>query len=184
MLLQKQRTLPSSLFPDISDIRRAITISAIFYHILKHPASYTKLKAELSTLPKTPISFTTAQSLPYLNAVINESMRLHVADKFSRGREVPASGMKICNHFIPGGTTVSIMPDVAHRRKEIFGEDVDVFRPERWLESEEKTNRMLGSMLSFGSGKFGCLGKNLARVEVLKFVPSVLREFDVSFFPG
>jgi cytochrome P450 len=49
------------------------------------------------------------------------------------------------------------------------------------MESEEKTNRMLGCMLGFGSGKFGCLGKNLARVEVLKFVPTLLREFDVSF---
>lgn len=30
-------------------------------------------------------------------------------------------------------------PYVVHRNKEIFGEDADIFRPERWFEREEKT---------------------------------------------
>jgi len=158
----------------------AITLASIFYFLLQNLDCYEKLKAELSSLPasNTPVSFSTAQSLPYLNAVINESMRLHVAERFPRGREVPKGGITICNQFVPAGTTVSVYPDVSHRRKEVFGEDANVFRPERWLESEEKTNMMNASMLSFGVGKFVCLGKNLARLEVLKFVSSVLRVFD------
>ncbi|KAF4628675.1 hypothetical protein G7Y89_g9476 [Cudoniella acicularis] len=158
----------------------AITISSIFYFILKNPRCYAKLKEELSTLPSSsPITFNQAQSLPYLNACINESMRLHVTERFPRGREVPKGGIKICNHFVPAGTTVSVYVDIAHHRKEIFGEDVDVFRPERWLENEENASRMQATLLSFGSGKFGYLGKNLSRLEVLKFVPSVFKAFDV-----
>ncbi|CZR63115.1 uncharacterized protein PAC_13012 [Phialocephala subalpina] len=158
----------------------AITLSSVIYFLLKNPRCYEKLKSELSTLPApaSPVIFIQAQSLPYLNACINESMRLHSADRFAKGREVPESGMTICGQFVPGGTTVSVYTDAAHRQKEIFGNDVDVFKPERWLESEEKTNRMNATMLSFGIGKYGCLEKNLSRLEMLKFIPSVLRAFD------
>lgn len=106
---------------------------------------------------------------------------MHSADRFSKGREVPKSGMTICGHFVPAGITVSVWADVVHRRKDIFGNDVDMFRPERWLESEEKATKMNSTMMSFGVGKYACLGKNLSRLEVLKFIPSVLRVFDVSF---
>lgn len=107
-------------------------------------------------------------------------MRLHVADKFPRSRIVPSSGLNISNTFIPGGTTVAVWADVAHRNKDVFGEDVDVFRPERWLEGDERTG-MSSSLLSFGRGNFGCLGRNLAKMEVVKFVAAVVREFEVSF---
>ena len=37
---------------------------------------------------------------------------------------------------MPGGTTVGVNAWVIHRNTEIFGKDIDVFRPERWLEAE------------------------------------------------
>jgi cytochrome P450 len=92
-------------------------------------------------------------------------MRLHVADRFSRGREVPKGGMTICGTFVPAGVTVGVWADVVQHWKEVFGEDMNIFRPERWLESEEKATRMTNAMLSFGNGKYACLGKYLARLE-------------------
>ncbi len=76
---------------------------------------------------------------------------------------------------------------VVHRNREIFGEDVEVFRPERWLvdekkdrEAEEKRIKDMGAtMLQFGMGSRTCIGKNISLLEIYKLVPSVLRRFEV-----
>jgi cytochrome P450 len=61
------------------------------------------------------------------------------------------------------------------------GEDADAFRPERWLGDEEKVRKMKSTMFTFSSGKYNCLGKNIARMEIAKLVPSVIRAFEVSW---
>ncbi len=127
-------------------------------------------------------------------------------------RVTPPGGLTICDVFVPGGVDVGIYAPVLHRRKEVFGEDVHIFRPERWLEGEEKTARMRNAMFTFSHGKYNvsmlhslylenpslvvfcsircksprltvdqCLGKNIARMEMYKFIPTVLRRFKVSF---
>jgi cytochrome P450 len=121
-----------------------------------------------------------AQKLPYLDAVIDESMRCHWTTRFPQLRDVPKGGIIICGNWVPPGVTVSTYGSVLHHRKEVFGDDVDVFRPERWLGEKERVQVMRNTMFSFGSGKYSCLGRHLSKLEILKFVPSVLREFDVS----
>ena len=81
-----------------------------------------------------------------------------------------------------------------HRNKAVFGEDVEVFRPERWLlddgqgegqgkgESEETIALRNRTLLHFGSGSHTCLGKNVSFLEMFKLVPSFLRVFEVRFF--
>lgn len=84
---------------------------------------------------------------------------------------------------------VSCNPWVIHRRKDVFGDDVEAFRPERWLDDLEKTSEsektrlreMNAAMLHFGAGSKTCLGKHIALLEIYKLVPSFLRKFDVSF---
>ncbi|PVH70068.1 cytochrome P450 [Cadophora sp. DSE1049] len=161
----------------------SIAISSVFYFLLKNPACYNKLKQELdSKLGDThgPVSFTTAQSLPYLNAVISESLRLHTVARLATPRDTPPGGATICDTYIPAGVTVNVMPSVVHHRRDVFGEDVDVFRPERWLQGKEKSSKMLSTLFAFGAGKYSCLGRNIAMLEMLKFIPSVLRDFDAS----
>ncbi|KAH7391598.1 cytochrome P450 [Cadophora sp. MPI-SDFR-AT-0126] len=167
---------------DFEPFMHSITV-IVFYFLLKNPACYDKLKQELdSKLGATqgPVSFTTAQSLPYLNAVISESLRLHTVARLATPRDVPPGGANICGTYIPGGVTVNVMPSVVHHRKDIFGEDVEVFRPERWLQGKEKGSKMLSTLFAFGAGKYSCLGRNIAMLEMLKFIPSVLMEFDLS----
>ena len=61
--------------------------------------------------------------------------------------------------------------------KRIYGYDADRFRPERWLEdSGDKLATMESTLgLIFGTGKYGCLGKNIAMMELGKIF------FEVSF---
>ena len=181
VLNQRKHTLSWNLSTADGIICRAIVISSIFYYLLKNQRCYTKLREEVEKLgnSKTPVPFADAQKLPYLNAVIDESMRCHWISRLAQPRDTPKDGLTICGIWVPAGVSVSTYGPVLHHREDVFGEDVDVFRPERWLGEKEKVQRMRNTMFSFGSGKYSCLGRHLAMVMILKFVPSVLREFDV-----
>lgn len=54
--------------------------------------------------------------------------------------------------------------------KETYGPDADMFRPERWLEaSDEQLQRMeRAHELIFNYGRFQCLGRNVAFMELNK----------------
>jgi cytochrome P450 len=170
----------------------AISLSAVFYFLVKHPDVYAKLMQELDAAAADgtiearadrTVSWPEAQKLPYLDAVIQESFRLHPAPGLILERVVPPKGMQILDDFIPGGTIIGCNAWVVQRRPEVFGANVDTFRPERWLEANpEKLKEMKGSMLQFGAGARTCIGKNISLLEIYKLVPSFLRRFEVS--PG
>jgi cytochrome P450 len=154
--------------------------------LLKNPRCYSKLQAEVEVEsllydPNNPaISFATAQSLPYFNACINEFMRLHVVTRMPHDRVVLSTGLLVYGEYIAAGTDVGVYGSVLHHRADIFGEDVDVFRPERWLGDEEKVKKMKNTLFTFSGGKYNCLEKNIARMEIAKLIPSMMRAFEVS----
>ncbi|KAF2463278.1 pisatin demethylase [Lindgomyces ingoldianus] len=166
-----------------------ISLSSVFYFLLKHPRVYAKLMKELDdavtdgiieSRPNKSVSWSESQKLPYLDAVIQESFRLHPAAGLILERIVPRQGMDILGNFIPGGTIVGCNAWVLHRRPEVFGGDVDAFRPERWIEaSAEKLKEMKATMFQFGAGARTCIGKNVSLLEVYKLVPSFLRRFEI-----
>ncbi|XMA15857.1 hypothetical protein WAI453_008648 [Rhynchosporium graminicola] len=176
----------------------AISLSAVFYYLLKNPRCMEKLYQELDEKAREGhfgdneqgvVTFSESQELVYMDACIKEAFRMHPAPGLPLERIVPASGADIAGHFVKGGTIVGVSAWVIHRNREIFGEDVDVFRPERWLvdesakggrESEEKRiKEMSGVMLQFGMGARTCIGKNISLLEIYKVVPSLLRRFEI-----
>ncbi|MCJ1305978.1 hypothetical protein MMC08_008795, partial [Hypocenomyce scalaris] len=125
-------------------------------------------------------SWVDSLKLPYLDACFKESFRLHPALGTVLERVVPLSGAKICGEWIPGGTIVGCHTWVLGRHKETFGEDVEAFRPERWLEDDaEKVAMMNRALLQFGAGSRTCIKKNISLLEMYKLVPSFLKSFRV-----
>lgn len=176
----------------------AISLSAVFYHLLHNPECYRRLNAEITEAVTSGIfhnsdiiSWGEAQKLPYLDACIKETFRVHPAISLNLERVTPPEGIDICGEFVPGGTIVSCNPWVVQRRPEIFGDDVEVYRPERWLldpalgiaAEKQRLKTMNAVMLHFGAGSRTCLGKHIALLEIYKLVPSFLRRFDVSQYP-
>ena len=161
----------------------------MLYYVLNTPGCYTELQKELDSLSTQDtssnghaIKYSSARELPYLHACIQETFRIHPPFGENLERVVPSSGATICGHFIPGGTIVGCGPGVIHHDKTIFGDDVDSFRPDRWLETLENgeaIRRMERTMFQFGAGNHLCLGKNIATAEVYKFIPSLLKRFEV-----
>lgn len=165
----------------------AISLTALFYFLLKHPRVYQKLREELEDIERSEdgiVSFQTAYALPYLDACIKETFRLHPAARFSPERVLPLEGAVVAGQRLPGGTVVSMNAWVVHRNESVFGEDVESFIPERWLsdnpERQKQIAEMSRTLFHFGSGRFGCIGKNISLLEMYKLVPSLLLKFDMS----
>ncbi|TVY71193.1 Cytochrome P450 monooxygenase mpaDE, partial [Lachnellula suecica] len=143
----------------------ATAIRAVFLHLMTSPCAYSKICAEIRAGSlSTPISEKEAKSLPYLQAVIREGLRLWPPIASAMFKLPPPGGDTIAGFRIPEGTKVGIAWYKVGRKREIYGEDADVFRPERWLEADaEKLERMERTNdLFFAPGRWGCLGKGLA----------------------
>ncbi|KAF3192245.1 hypothetical protein TWF225_000505 [Orbilia oligospora] len=160
----------------------AISLRAIMYNLMKFPAALHALRTELSIAglsPSTIPKYSQTNSLPYLSAIIKESLRLHPAVGILLERIVPAGGVTLCGEFLPEGTIVGCNPWVIHHDKRVYGADAEFFRPERWIEAtEEQKADMERSYLVFGSGKRTCIGKNISLLEIYKIVPWLVMRYD------
>ncbi|KAI0170695.1 cytochrome P450 [Pestalotiopsis sp. NC0098] len=162
------------------------SLRVVFYYLLKHPKCYQRLQEEVDHLDgsgKLSPVITYAESLQmnYLQLCLKEAMRMHPGVQFPLERIVPSGGAKICGQFMPEGTIVGVNAAVVHRDRQIFGEDADEFRPERWLCDEEKAKVMDRHLLTFGAGARTCIGKNISIMEMGKLVPQVLRQFHLEW---
>ncbi|KAK5789152.1 hypothetical protein VI817_008276 [Penicillium citrinum] len=180
-----------------------ISLSAVFYFLLKHPKALARLRAEIDQAGRDGafadsetglVTWHESQRLPYLDACIKEAFRLHPAAGLPLERVVPESGAEIAGHFVPGGTIVGCSAWLIHMNKGVFGEDAEDYRPERWLHDEElcktpsgkqreesRVKEMNGTMFQFGMGSRTCIGKNISLLEIYKLVPSMLRRFEINF---
>lgn len=159
-------------------------ICSLLFHVRQHSKVLAKLQHELEgAIPSkdTVASWDAASKLPYLDACIKETMRLHPPTGFLMERVVPPEGAVICGEFIPGGTTVGCIPWVMHRHRPTFGDDVEDFRPERWIEaSPEQRAAMDKVWCPFGFQSRLCMGMNMGLFELYKITATLLNRYQVS----
>lgn len=162
------------------------TLTYTLYFLSKAPAAKNKLLQEIQeslragTLSDPP-RWTEVNNMPYLDAVLKESMRLLPVASWGLDRVVPPAGVMIAGEFIPGGTVVGCQIDAVHLDKGVYGKDSTLYRPERWLEaSDDECRHMNRSFLTFSAGKRICTGIHIAWLEMKKTLPLLLMNFDVS----
>lgn len=128
-----------------------ISLSATIFYLLQNPDKLVTLMAEIDDFAQTKqttgdaVSFKESLEMPYLQAVIKESMRLHPATGLPMWRVVPEGGAQISNHHLPAGTVVGINTWVAHYNPDVFGPDASEFNPERWIKADESTTKTMDS---------------------------------------
>jgi cytochrome P450 len=85
-------------------------------------------------------------------------------------KSVPAEGDVIQGKLIPGGTAIGMNTASLLRSRAVFGEDADLFRPERFIEADEATRVGMERdiELVFGYGRWMCAGKPVAFMELNK----------------
>ena len=167
----------------------AASLRSIMLYLLTHPRVYAKLQAEVDARVRegyagAVIPDAEARKLPYLQAVIKEGVRIHPPVTDSVPKRVPDGGDTVVvdgrTVFLPGGTNISYAAWPLHLSKAIFGDDAHEFRPERWL--LESDPRKLADMnrtheLIFGYGKYQCLGRPIALMEMGKVLFEVSPPF-------
>ncbi|OBB91725.1 cytochrome P450 [Mycobacterium sp. 852002-40037_SCH5390672] len=111
--------------------------------------------------------------LTYLNAVVQESLRLRPPFMFVT-RFVPRP-LSLAGHYFPAGTTIMVVIQSVHRHPDLYG-DPKSFRPERFLQQRPSTYELI----PFGGGEHRCLGDRLAIFEATLILATVLRSLDLA----
>ncbi|KAK5553515.1 hypothetical protein LTR46_008490 [Exophiala xenobiotica] len=165
----------------------AISLRSMIYYLLQSPHCLSKLVTEIDeatateeTSHQTVVTYEQANRMPYLQAVMNEALRIHSIVGHSMQRVVPSEGIQIGAYYIPSGTIIGTSPYVLGRSEAIYGPDAKTFRPERWLEDGGKYDLWSG-YLAFGGASRLCIGKNISWMEMSKVLATLLRNFVIEF---
>jgi len=162
----------------------ATALRSIMLYIITSPGIYTKLQSEIDAairaqLISSPITDAEAKRLPYLQACIKEGLRIWPPITGLMPKASPTNDF-INGQLIPAGTKVCWAAWRVFRNKDIFGADADMFRPDRWLEADEEQLKIMESTaeLAFSPGRWQCLGKAIAFIELNKALVELFRHFD------
>ncbi|KAI0676480.1 cytochrome P450 [Trametes maxima] len=200
------------------------------YALTRNPAAQAKLRAELRSIPLPPnlaLHSPTAKrpedsadpqlsaflervtQLPYLDAVVRESLRLYApitttmrvantADVIPVGAPVvDRRGRQFSEIRVRRGDIISIPIQALNKSTEVWGDDAEVFRPERWSRDEEEGARgrraavqgLWGNMMTFGggnpvNGNRSCIGFRFALSEIKIFLYVLVRDLEFSIDPA
>ena len=139
----------------------SITLTYLIWAVCSDPNIRETLVRELRTLPP---EFGKAQlrDLPFLNQIINETLRLYSPAPGPFPRLVPSGGSELAGYWMAKGTEVSTQAFSLHRDPVTFPAPYK-FQPSRWA---SPTAAMKDAFTPFGRGARVCIGQHLARIEL------------------
>lgn len=164
----------------------AIVFSAAFFYLARHPEIQEKLAREiLSTFssydeikagPK-------LQGSKYLTSFLQEAMRMAPPVPAEPPRVVLEGGTTVDGHYFPEGTLLSTAFWAQHYNKNYYPEPMR-FRPERWILGEEgNTEESVAlaerAFCAFSTGSRGCVGKNMAWLEMRIVLAKTLWRYEI-----
>ncbi|KAJ3568839.1 hypothetical protein NPX13_g6283 [Xylaria arbuscula] len=153
----------------------ATTMAAVMYYLLKTPKVMEKLTAEIRGRYKAydEIDSTSALQLPYLQAVINEALRIHPSGAHGHPRISP--GTQIDGHWVPKGVEVYTSTWSVSHGSEYFA-DPDAFIPERWTDPESKDIKEASQPFSLGYR--ACIGRSFAYLQMSFALSKMIYTYD------
>lgn len=158
------------------------TLAQTFRVLAKYPSILDKLQAEIDGLVAngSEITVDSTRNLPYLNAVVNEALRLLNPVPSGIQATTGTNGVEIAGVYIPGNVQVKI-PHLVLMTDERYFPKGDEFIPERWTGERPELLLDRRAFIPFGYGIHSCVGKQLALNEMRLLIASVVNEFDVEF---
>ncbi|PCH34872.1 cytochrome P450 [Wolfiporia cocos MD-104 SS10] len=153
-----------------------LTLGYSILELARRPKIQERLREELMAFPGEPTYDDYSSRLPYLDAVLKETLRLYPglpymervatkADVIPLGQNVMLSDGQCVKELVvqPGQTIV--IPILSMHRLDSVWKDADTFRPERWLEDlppREQLYSGWANTLAFSDGPRKCIGLRLA----------------------
>ncbi|OQV00819.1 hypothetical protein CLAIMM_06267 [Cladophialophora immunda] len=125
------------------------------------------------------------EQMPYLNAVINESLRMVPPAPNGNQRTTPKGGCVVDGRYLPENTQVSCQPTFMAHDARSFTKP-ELFVPERWIDEKRdpEWNHDTRSFIPFSAGQFICPGKALAYLEMRLLLVHVFKDFSFEMSPG
>ncbi|KAH7296350.1 hypothetical protein KP509_26G020300 [Ceratopteris richardii] len=160
----------------------------VMAQLLKHPNILKRAQEEIDLVVgrNRLIQETDLPELRYLRCIVMETMRLTPSGPFS----IPhctAKDTQLAGYDIPKGTHVLISIYSHGRNKKIWGEDVEVFRPDRHLQEETRVENSNGpemKYIMFGGGRRRCPGAPLGMTLIMLALGHLLQCFEWTLPPG
>jgi len=158
------------------------TLTVGVFHVLRNKRVSSLLIKELDAAwpdRNAIMKFEDLEKLPYLTAVIKESLRLFSGVVSPSPRIVGPSSTRIAGVDVPAGTSVSITTPFLHHNPDIFYDPM-TFIPERWLESNSR--ELENFLVPFARGPRSCLGINLAWCEMYLILGNMFRKINMEIY--
>ncbi|KAI0836433.1 cytochrome P450 monooxygenase-like protein [Hypoxylon sp. FL0890] len=157
----------------------ATLLSGLTYLLLSNPHSLQLLTDELrKALESKQVDFESLARLPYLNACIEEGLRMYPPVPSAFPRVTPEGGNVILGQWVPPGTSVSVHATSTYRDSKNFT-DPDIFAPQRWLGDPRYKDDKLDARQPFSVGPRSCLGMGMAWHEMRLLLTKILVNFDL-----
>ena len=130
------------------------------------------------------MTLVSTSKLPYLQAVIEESLRMYPPVPEILPRRTPPEGAMVAGQWVPGNISLGVHQWSAYRDAANFAEP-DTFAPERWLSDAPArfAHDRKDALQPFSHGPRNCLGKNLAYNEMRSILARVIFAFDMELCP-
>uniref|UniRef100_N1QQ45 Cytochrome P450 76C4 n=1 Tax=Aegilops tauschii TaxID=37682 RepID=N1QQ45_AEGTA len=156
------------------------TIEWAMAELLQDPQSMTKLQQELKSVvgSKTHVEYSDIDQLPYLQAVVKETLRLHAVVPLVPNKA--EATVKIQGHTVPKGSTVLVNVWAVHHDAEAWPEP-NKFIPERFLQHEQEVSFQGAAdfrFVPFSAGRRTCLGLPMATRMIHAMLGSLLHCFE------
>ncbi|KAL8216965.1 hypothetical protein R6Q57_023802 [Mikania cordata] len=154
------------------------TIEWALTELLRHPDKMVRAKDELASVldSNQKLDESSIDNLPYLQAIIKETLRLHSPIPFLIPRKA-FHDTDFMGYHIPKDTQLFVNAWAIGRDPECW-EKPNSFEPERFLGSKVDYKGQHFSLLPFGAGRRMCVGVPLAQRVLHLVLGSLLREFD------
>ncbi|RAL63677.1 hypothetical protein DID88_003720 [Monilinia fructigena] len=168
----------------------AQTLAVLFYHLLENPRILSTVRNEISTVDED-ITWVKLEKLPFLLAVITETLRISSVVTTRLPRVAPDENLKFKQWTIPAGTPISMSYYLIHYSPIIFPSPEE-FDPTRWIANSAlgdsapgnavRNHRLGKYFVPFSKGTRICLGVNLAYAELFLTTAYILKRFDFELF--
>ncbi|EPQ50635.1 cytochrome P450 [Gloeophyllum trabeum ATCC 11539] len=164
----------------------AQALMALLRYIIGNGDAMNQLRAEISEATDggtVDVDAATLTRLPYLDACVQEALRLVPPVPAGPPRYSGDHGCEVLGRFIPPHTTVACPIFTLHRDRNNFARP-DEFIPERWLQSSNIQPHSRDAYVPFSYGSGVCIGKQVALQNMKLFTAGLLNSFDLSFGEG
>ncbi|KAK0200256.1 fatty acid hydroxylase [Desarmillaria ectypa] len=152
----------------------------VIYHLLKYPDVMRKLQKEVDEiLGDEPAQLGDFSKMPYLNAVLRETLRLQPTAAIRVVYPLEDTVIGRGRYFVKAGQAIALQIWDSHRDHSVWSDDAEEFRPERMLDGKFEAAPP-NAWQPFGFGLRGCIGRPFSWQEMSLVITSIIQRFDLS----